>query len=131
VSYTSGDFGVGGAWSIQRLLIHGDIAAPLPHYDQALALYNPATHRRLAIQFVHDARVAVLAFRAWVRWALGFPDAALADANHAPRVYVPMLCGEPTASSAAVDELIALANEKSGLFWQALGRRMHKGWHLA
>jgi hypothetical protein len=65
------------------LLIYGDIAAPLPHYDQALALYNPATHRRLAIQFVHDARVAVLAFRAWVRWALGFPDATLAYANHA------------------------------------------------
>ena len=30
-----------------------------------------------------DARVAILSYRSWALWLLGYPEAALADADHA------------------------------------------------
>jgi hypothetical protein len=66
-------------------LVSGEITEALSHYDQALALYDPAEHRALSIQFVLDARVASLIPRAVVRWLLGYRDAAIADAGRGPR----------------------------------------------
>jgi hypothetical protein len=80
-----------------------------------------------------------LAFRAVVRWILGFPEAALADAGralndareiglagnlmyglfNASHTYT--FCGEIAAAAALVDEQLALAIEKSGRTWHALG----------
>jgi predicted ATPase len=117
----------------------GKIAEALPHYDQALALYDPAEHRALAIQFVLDVRVTVLVYRARVRWILGYPDAALADADralhdareiglagnlmygliNASSTYV--FCGEFAVANALLDEQLALAIEKSSRPWQAYG----------
>ena len=37
----------------------------------------------LATRFGQDARVAILSFRSLALWMLGYPDAALADADHA------------------------------------------------
>jgi hypothetical protein len=62
-------------------LLSGEITNALSHYDQALALYDPVEHRAVATQFAYDAGVASLVFRAMVRWLLGFPEAALADAG--------------------------------------------------
>ena len=42
------------------LLCTGDIAEGRAHYDQAIALYDPAEHRPLATRFGQDAGVAVL-----------------------------------------------------------------------
>ena len=53
------------------------------HYDQALALYDPAEHRSLATRFGHDIRVSVLSFRSVALWMLGYPEAALADVDQA------------------------------------------------
>ena len=65
------------------LLFTGDIAESRTHYDQAIALYDPAGHRTLATRFGQDVGVAVLSFRSLALWILGYPDAALADADRA------------------------------------------------
>ena len=65
------------------LLHTGDIAEGRAHYDQALALYDPAEHRPLATRFGQDVRVAILSYRSLALWLLGYPEAALADADHA------------------------------------------------
>ena len=65
------------------LLFTGDIAEGRAHYDQAIALYDPAEHRPLATRFGQDDRVAILSYRSLALWLLGYPEAALADADHA------------------------------------------------
>ena len=45
----------------------------------AIALYDPAEHRPLAMRFGQDDRVAVLSYRSLALWLLGYPEAALAD----------------------------------------------------
>ena len=40
-------------------------------------------HRPLATRFGQDVRVAILSFRSLAFWLLGYPDAALADADDA------------------------------------------------
>ena len=65
-------------------LLHiGDIAEGRAHHDRAIALYDPAEHRALATRFGQDVRMALLSFRSIALWILGYPDRALADANHA------------------------------------------------
>ena len=61
----------------------GDIAEGRAHFDQAIALYDPAEHRPLATRFGQDIRVAILCYRSMALWMLGYPEAALADADHA------------------------------------------------
>ena len=56
------------------------------HYDQAIALYNPTEHRALAMRFGQDAGVTNLSLRSMISWALGYPQAALADANDAVKL---------------------------------------------
>ena len=65
------------------LLYTGDIAEGRAHFDQAIALYDPAEHRPLATRFGQDAGVAILSYRSLALWLLGYPEAALADADHA------------------------------------------------
>jgi hypothetical protein len=40
------------------LLLLGDIAEARPHFDQAIALYDPAAHRSLAARFGEDQTVS-------------------------------------------------------------------------
>ena len=47
------------------------------HYDQAIALYNPAEHRPLATRVGQDLGVRILVYRSLTLWFLGYPDAAL------------------------------------------------------
>ena len=61
----------------------GDIAEGRAHFDQAIALYDPAEHRPLATRFGQDVRVAILSYRSLALWALGYPEAALADSERA------------------------------------------------
>ena len=42
-------------------------------------------HRPLATRFGQDSRVSVLSWRSIALWMLGYPEAALADADHALR----------------------------------------------
>ena len=61
------------------LTLTGDIAEGRAHYDQAVALYDPAEHRSLETRFGQDVGVANLAFRSLALWLLGYPVAALTD----------------------------------------------------
>ena len=56
------------------LLFTGEIARGRGHYDQAIALYNPAEHRPLAMRFGQDVAVATLSFRSLALWLLGYPS---------------------------------------------------------
>ena len=73
---TAGHYRMG--WS---LLVTGDIAEARAHFDRAIALYDPVENRPLGV--VPDFRVASLAVRSLVLWWLGFPNAALAEAERA------------------------------------------------
>ena len=61
----------------------GNIAEGRAHYDQAIALYDPAEHRPLATRFGQDAAGGNLVRRSLALWALGHPEAALADTEQA------------------------------------------------
>ena len=130
------------------LMFTGDIEAGRAHYDQALALYDPAEHRPLATRFGQDALVSILSYRSWAFWLLGYPEAALADAEHALKgareigqavalmytlfhaslTYIQ--CGNYVTANAVASELFALADEKDALFWKAAGM-IHQGCALA
>ncbi len=121
------------------LLCTGDIVEGRTHYNQAIALYDPAEHRSLATRFGQDHRVSVLYLRSVALWMLGYPEAALADAEHALKdareigqavtlmyalVHAPMThfhCGNYAAANAQLNEVVALAVEKGAFFWKALG----------
>jgi tetratricopeptide (TPR) repeat protein len=121
------------------LMLTGNIAQGRRHLDEAITLYDPAAHRPLATRFIVDARVASLSWRARALWLLGYPDAALADADHAltdareiRQAATLMLalflasftridCGNHTVATAEADELLALADEKTASQWKAQG----------
>ena len=63
------------------LLLTGDIAQGRAYLDQAIALYDPAKHRPLAMRFGQDVKVAILSYRSWGLSLLGYPAAALRDAD--------------------------------------------------
>jgi class 3 adenylate cyclase/predicted ATPase len=130
------------------LLCTGAIAESRAHYNQALALYDPAEHRSLATRFGVDAGVSVLSFRSLALWALGYPEAALADTDHALKdareigqaatlfyalglaPWTDLQCGNYATANLLVDELVAAADEKGFLFWKAFGI-LGRGWLFA
>ena len=121
------------------LLCTGDIAKSRAHFDQALALYDPAAHRPLATRFGVNSGVSVLSLRPLALWLLGCPGVALADADHALKdareigqaatlMYAlvvgsltPIHCGNFGTATTRLDEAVALAEEKGALFWKAFG----------
>jgi tetratricopeptide (TPR) repeat protein len=126
------------------LLATGDIAESRGHLNRALALYDPAEHRRLATRFGQDHRMGILCHRALALWMLGYPKAALGDAEYALKdaretgqaatlMYAlswtsetQTLCGNYAAANALLDELAALADEKGAGLWKPL-RVIHQG----
>jgi predicted ATPase len=130
------------------LLLTGDIAQGRTSLDQALALYDPAEHRPLAMRFGQEIWVAILGHRSMALWAFGYAEAALADAEQALRdareishaatlMYAlfntsltHILRGNSAAAKAEADELAALADEKGALLWKAWGT-MNQGCALA
>ena len=130
------------------LTITGDIAKGRAHYNQAFALYDPATHRTLATRFGQDVGVSTLVYRALAGWMLGYPEAALADADHALEdardsghagtlMYAQfhtsltnVLCAKYAAANAQSNEVVRLADEKGAALWKALGT-MQNGCVLA
>jgi len=117
----------------------GDLTEGRAHYDQAIALYNPVEHRPLATRFGQDSRVVNLARRSAALWLLGYPEAALADAESAVKnareighaatlmyalshgAFARYQRGNYASANAVFDELAALAEEKGASFWKAFG----------
>jgi hypothetical protein len=65
------------------LLYGGEIVEGSAHFDQGLARYDRVAHLPLATRFGEDQRVANLSLRSWIRWLLGYPEAALRDTDEA------------------------------------------------
>ena len=122
------------------LTLTGAFAAAQAHQNQGIALYDPAAHRaQVAMRFGQDVGVSILSRRSFALWALGYPDAATADIAQAMRYareteqaatlmyvlthmsQVSLYCGNYATATALIDELGALAVEKSALFWRAHG----------
>jgi class 3 adenylate cyclase/predicted ATPase len=121
------------------LVFSGDLAKGREHLDSAIALYEPAEHRRLATRFGLDIKVAVLNYRSLGAWALGYPERALADTNEALKTgreigqaatlmnalpfatMIHVLRGDYATASTFADELASLAEQKGALLWQACG----------
>jgi predicted ATPase len=119
------------------LLFTGDVKEAVAHYDRVIALYDPAENRQHATRFSIDARVAALNFRSWALWLLGYPDAALADAErgledareirHAASLMHALASTSPTLehrgnyaeTNELLSELSSLANEKGASLWKA------------
>jgi tetratricopeptide (TPR) repeat protein len=116
------------------LLCMGNATEALSHLDSAWALYDPAMHRPLATRFGHDVGAATLTFRPLARWLLGYPEAVLAEADHAVAAaretdhmptllfalcgtsFTRMCCQDHDAAAIYLDEAIALAQDKVP-FW--------------
>jgi class 3 adenylate cyclase/predicted ATPase len=121
----------------------GNITLGRAHFDRAIALYDPIEHRSLATRFGQDVRVAILSYRPLASWLLGHPDAALVDVGHAIEdarefgqaptllyalfwVSLPYFyCGNYPTAKMLTDELVALADEKSTLYWRTAAMFMH------
>jgi predicted ATPase len=126
------------------LLCAGDTAPGRAHLDAAMELYDPAQHRPLATRFGQDSRAAILCYRSWALWMLGYPQAALADTDYALKDAreigqaaslmntLALTCvthvfrGDYAAADAQCDEVVALAEEKGAILWKALGM-MNRG----
>ena len=121
-------------------LVHtGHFAESKTHFDRAFALYDPIEHRALATRFGTDAAVAILGFRSWALWHLGYPEAALADVDSAIKAarkigqaaslmlalsvtaWPQIFCGNYAAASSRLGELVALADEKGAAWWKPIG----------
>ena len=121
------------------LVLVGSLTDGRKHLDQVIGLYDAAEHRRLATRFGHDVRMSALCWRALAAWMLGYPDAALADAEHALKdaheidhAATSMFAlshtslafihsGNRDAARALTNELIALAEEIGSLYWKSYG----------
>jgi predicted ATPase len=117
----------------------GDIPKGRAHYDQAISLYDPVEHRSLITRFGQDSSVVVLSRRSAAAWLLGYPEAALADAEHAVRnareighaatlmyalshgCFAYYQSGNYASATGVFDELVPLAEQKGTLFWKAFG----------
>jgi predicted ATPase len=121
------------------LLSSGDVWASRPHFDQAIALYNPTEHHQAAARFAPDLTLMSLSWRALVSWMLGYPDAATVDLDRALAIaretgravdlMFALIGTQPTrihsgnyaAARAQLDEGLRLADEKGASFWKAMG----------
>jgi class 3 adenylate cyclase/predicted ATPase len=130
------------------LLHTGNIADGRAHLDRAFTLYDYAEHRPLATRFGQDIGAATLCWRSLAFWLLGYPEAALADTEHALAVareighsatlmyvlnfsaWTHIHCGNYAAATAMIDEFSALKDQTGSLFWAAWGM-MQRGCVLA
>jgi class 3 adenylate cyclase/predicted ATPase len=114
----------------------GEMTRGRDHLDRAIALYDPAEHRPLAVRFSQDIRVAALSYRAIALWMLGYPEGALADADCAVEdarevgqaaslmaaltltSLTQIHCGSYAIANAQLDEVITLSDDKGAVFWK-------------
>jgi predicted ATPase len=126
------------------LMCGGELPEGRVRLDRAIALYNPTEHRPLALRFGQDVRVAILSYRAMALWMLGYPKAALADAEqaladareiaqattlmyalgHVTLIY--LWRGDYEQVESLAGELIPLAQEKGAIYFKG-GGMMNQG----
>jgi class 3 adenylate cyclase/predicted ATPase len=124
----------------------GDVIRGRTHLEDAIAFFDPVAPRPLI--FGHDLRATTLCYRSLVMWMLGYPEAGAADSAHALGVAREieqagelfealffasihyLLCGRYEAATSLLEELLALADDKSAWFWK-LGCGVVQGCVLA
>ena len=130
------------------LMCTGNVVEGRAHYDQAIALYDPAEHRSVATQFGQDVAVVILSLRSSTLWLLGYPEAARADVerglkrareldqagtsmyalHNACLTY--LCCGDYASATTQANDLTSVADKSGALYWRALGM-MDRGFLLA
>ena len=121
------------------LLFTGEFAQARMHLDQALALYDPASHRPLATRFGQDVGVAILSLAAVGSVVARLSRSRPTDTLHAIKdareigqaatlmyalnntTYTHMCCRDHVQANAQSSEVVALADEKGAVLWKALG----------
>ena len=129
----------------RTLMFAGRFAPSRSHLEEALALYDPISHRALVNQIGIYPQLVSQAFLGIVLFCLGFPDQALAQSStavvqarglaHPASVAVSLtlgcvmfsLAGANAALSEWADQLDAVATEQGFLYWGAQGT-MYRGW---
>jgi predicted ATPase len=120
------------------LTLMGDFVDGKEHFDQALAIYDPAEHRPLTTRSGRDVGVTLLSVRSGCLWELGYPAASRNEGeravNEARKIghaatlmyalwwasWFHMHYGAYAEAQSLLDELAALADEKDAtLFWKA------------
>jgi class 3 adenylate cyclase/predicted ATPase len=121
------------------LLHEGDVVGARDHFERAIALYDPASHRPLATRFGLDIGTIPKNWRSLALWLLGYPDAARAGADrtiedarelgHVPTLmstlattaWTYIFLGSYAEAKAHADELRDLADEAGASLWKAMG----------
>jgi predicted ATPase len=129
----------------RNLLSAGRFTSSRSHLEEALALYNPISHRSLVHQTGLHPQNNAQSLLGSVLFCLGFPDQALARSNaaiaearrvaHPPSLAVSLalgarllsLVGDNAALDELADELAAVATEQSFPHWRAEGA-IYRGW---
>jgi class 3 adenylate cyclase/predicted ATPase len=130
------------------LLLTGDLAEARAHLNRAIALYDPVQHRPLATRLGQDVRVSTLSYRSFALWSLGYPAAALADADQALKdareighaaslmfglavtSWTLIQCANYATANIQLDEVVGLADKKGASYWKAQGM-LEQGWLFA
>jgi len=139
---------IGHTIMAHSLLTTGSPAHGRRHCDHAIALYDPATHRPLAMFFGQDLRVQNLSLRSLALWSLGYPEATLVDTDHSLKEARDMgeagtlfltlcwatvthfFCGNYTTAETLANELFTLADEQDAVMWKPAGL-LYRGWVFA
>ena len=136
---------LGHTVSGRTLTTVGRFASSRSHLEEALALYDPISHRLLGHQVGFHPHINSQALLGNTLFCLGFPDQALANSNAAIAearrlAHPPSLCqslafgtillsliGDNTALSERADQLVAVASEQGFPQWRAHGT-IYRGW---
>jgi predicted ATPase len=129
----------------RHLMVRGSFVSSRSHLEQALALYDPISHRSLVQKVAVYPHTGSQAFLGIVLFCLGYPDQALAQSNAAIAearrlAHPPSLTGILSISTIWlslvednavlgewVDQLAALANQQGFAYWRAQGTIL-RGW---
>jgi class 3 adenylate cyclase/tetratricopeptide (TPR) repeat protein len=129
------------------LVMTGSPAQALLHADHAIGLHD-LKYRPLSLVFGFDCGIVSSGLRSNARWFLGYPDAAMADANqglneardfdHAGNIFQALhnaiithfLCGNHAVVEALANEVSALAEKHDAPMWKATGH-IYRAWALA
>jgi len=97
----------------QAFLFMGDLANAHAHFEQIVALYNPAEHRTLTWTYAQEPGMAGHALLALTLWLQGYPDRAVAHSEESLRL----------------GREVTQANSRANaLFWGALHRLFRADW---
>jgi class 3 adenylate cyclase/predicted ATPase len=141
----SGGLVLGHFSSGRNLMVFGDFASSRSHLEEALALYDPISHRSLVDHAGTHPHVSSQSHLGIVLFCLGFLDqalarnsAAIAEARrlaHLPSLAVSLvwgsrllsLVGENAALDERADQLVAVTIEQGFPVWRAAGT-IYRGW---